>query len=618
MPTKPRRYHKQIPKLRFQILREIALVGELSNKKLKERLEIKHPTISEPFKVLVDLGLVRVSRVKKAGRKGGRPEKYFALTKKGLEEFSNRNPTPLEFFGALLRFYNLRLQWGWLSSSPMNSKELELYLKSYEQNYLGYALNHGYLLQSPFFNILYEQWLAEYRPGLFEKNQLKNTIRLVHSSFFEKLYDESLKNGINGIPIAQKVLECLAIHRSVTEKQINEFLNSKQKQIDVSGRTFKYRDFMNTRKLEFDYAITPDNIRRIIDDYTLSESYVRDELQRLEDIDYDSIVKDYLKFLFHCIVIKNDDSDGPRYELSLFGIILILAIITHPKQRVFYATNGLEKKAEDLIKFYNKVSQNYTEKLPLIFGKWPLLTKTWHFAYQWFYPVLYEKIEDEFARAIRPGPVPVSHGGIKEYQDAIQEISFHTTARLFDLYRGLSSALRIAVHNVESEDPPMHNVDQQTFLSALEKKQKELAVLLKYADLGKFVGELKDNKDLMQVDQHMKIIYNSDLTIVEKAFASEITFLFYINLARNKFLDYTEEGRNFLWDERDSGYKNIADYHILKPSDFLKEILKSDRELKNMFLQWIDDIRDYRHKSEKQIEEFEKTIRGLKNRKRVS
>jgi hypothetical protein len=169
---------------------------------------------------------------------------------------------------------------------------------------------------------------------------------------------------------------------------------------------------------------------------------------------------------------KNDDSDSPRYELSLFGIILILAIITHPNQQVFYVTNGLEKKTEDLIQFYSKVSQNYVEKLPLIFGKWPFLTKTWRYAHQWFFPVLYERTEDEFARAIRPGPVPVSLGGVKEYHDAMQGIAFHTTARLFELYRGLSSVLHIAAYNSESEDPLIHDGDQQTVLSVLEKNRK--------------------------------------------------------------------------------------------------------------------------------------------------
>ena len=52
MPTKPRRYPKHIPNLQFQIIKEIALSGHLSNRKLKERLEVTHPVISEAIKVV--------------------------------------------------------------------------------------------------------------------------------------------------------------------------------------------------------------------------------------------------------------------------------------------------------------------------------------------------------------------------------------------------------------------------------------------------------------------------------------------------------------------------------------------------------------------------------------
>jgi hypothetical protein len=141
--------------------------------------------------------------------------------------------------------------------------------------------------------------------------------------------------------------------------------------------------------------------------------------------------------------------------------------------------------------------------------------------------------------------------------------------------------------------------------------------LLKYADIGRFVDKLKDDKNLTQVDRHIELIYNTELSVIEKALASEITFLFYINLARNKFLDYTDEGRYFLGEERDTG-KDTTDFHILKPSDFLRIILKSDKELKNTFLEWMADIRDYRQRSAEQMEEFEKTIRKWNNRQRVS
>ena len=617
MPTKPRGYPKHVPKLQFQIIKEIALNGHLSNSKLKERLEVTHPVVSEAIKVLMNRNLVKISDLEFIEHKDGKPQTNYTLTKHGLEEFIKRNPTPKEFFEALLKSHNLRQQASWLRA--ISRKDFEFYCKLYEKTYLGYITSHGYLVQSPFFNKLYEQWLAEYHPGLFEQNHLKNITRLVHSPFFERCYEElNRMRDLNGITVVQKVLECLAIHRSITEKQIEEFLNSKQKIIEekLAGKIFKYPAFIQDQ-IDFHYAITPANIRRVTDRYTLSESYIQDELQKFEDIDYNSIIKKYLEFLSRLVIIRIDSGDEPRYELSLLGVILILAIVTHPHQKLFYIENGQEKNNEDLIKFYSRVSQNYADKLPLIFGKWGLLTNTWHYSYLWFIPVLYQNKEDEFARAIRPGLVSITLGGVKEYQDTMQEIAFHTTARLFELYQGLLSVLNLDDKKYDPGKPLIHNGDQRVGSLALVEKEKELAALLKYADIGKFVDMLKNDKNLTQVDRHIELIYNTELSVIEKALASEITFLFYINLARNKFLDYTDEGRYFLGEERDTG-KDTTDFHILKPSDFLRIILKSDKELKNIFLEWMADIRDYRQRSAEQMEEFEKTIRRWNNRQRVS
>ena len=117
MPTKPKRHLKQLPKLQFQILKEIALNGHLSNRKLKERLEVSHSVISEAIKSLMDRRLVEISYIDSIAHKDGKPEKYYTLTKQGLVEFISRIPAPEEFFQALLKSYNLRPQTGWLNTS---------------------------------------------------------------------------------------------------------------------------------------------------------------------------------------------------------------------------------------------------------------------------------------------------------------------------------------------------------------------------------------------------------------------------------------------------------------------------------------------------------------------
>jgi hypothetical protein len=182
----------------------------------------------------------------------------------------------------LLESYKVRQRSGWLS--PMSSKDFELHYKSFEQKYLGYSSTRGYLVQSPFFSKLYEQWLAEFRPGLFGQDHLKHIIELVHSPFFEKCYEESLKiSDLNGVTVVQKVFECLAIHRSITEKQIDDLLYSEQKRHEEKLAVKTSPDFFQDQ-LEFHYAITPSNISRVIDRYTLSDRYMQDELQNFNAV----------------------------------------------------------------------------------------------------------------------------------------------------------------------------------------------------------------------------------------------------------------------------------------------------------------------------------------------
>ncbi len=417
---------------------------------------------------------------------------------------------------------------------------------------------------------------------------------------------------MNGVTIVQKVLECLAIHRSINKTQIIEYLNSKRKEIEgkLIGRTFKYPEFVEER-IANDYAITEKNVSNVINQYSLSEKYIQDES---EDVDYSKIMKSYLDFLSHLVIIKLDNTDGPRYELSLIGVMLVLAIITHPHQRIFFVEkidNRSDKTTEDLELFYGKVSRNYADKLPLIFGKWALLTKKSQYAYQWFLHVLYQNIEDEFARAILSGPVPITLGGIKEYQESMQGIAFYTTTKLFEIYQGLLSALEDDDQNADSEIPLIHDHedDQNAALLALLEKKKELGAFLKYADLRKFVSSLQDKKIFEQANQYLDVIYSSELPTIEKALANEVTFSFYINLARNRFIDYTDEGRYFLGEERDTDYRDTTDYHILRPDDFLRMILRSDKELKDMFLGWIADIADYQQRITERTKGFHESIR---------
>jgi hypothetical protein len=110
----------------------------------------------------------------------------------------------------------------------------------------------------------------------------------------------------------------------------------------------------------------------------------------------------------------------------------------------------------------------------------------------------------------------------------MQGIAFYTTTKLFEIYHGLVSALHDGDQNDNSEIPLIHEHedDQNVAILALLEKKKDLAALLKYVDLSRFVSSLGDKKIFEQANQHIDIIYSSELPTIEKALANEITFTF--------------------------------------------------------------------------------------------
>ena len=522
MTTKENWYRRKRPELQFRIIKAIALSGHSSNNKLTRKLKVSHPVISAALNSLKTAKLIEYSHSEVHIHSKGRSEIYYSLTEKGWKEFISEIPIPKEFCVAILNTYRIRAQSGALK--PMNKTELDSYFEIYKQKYLGYTSTQGHLVQSPFFNKLYEQWLAEYRQSFYEQSQLKRTTSLIDSPFFEKCYEESLeKYDPNGITVVQKVLECLAIHRSITEKQIYECLKSKHEETKekLAGKIFRYPDFVR-EQIEHDYDVTKENISRVIDRYSHVERYIQGLLTP-EEIEYNRVTRKYLEFLSHLVVIKKKNEDEPRYELSLFGIMLILAIVSHPQQKMLHVKNidrGFVTTENDLTSFYKIVSKNYADKLPLIFGKWPIITSIWPHAYKGFLPVLYQNTIDEFTRFVRLGSVSITLGGVKEYIDSMEGIAFHIASKLIEIYQSLRSVRKKYDHTAISDLDQMHNIehdenteqDANAAISFLVEKEKELSAFLKYADLANYLMSIDDKK----TDQIVDSLYDSDFSVIEE------------------------------------------------------------------------------------------------------
>ncbi len=136
-------------------------------------------------------------------------------------------------------------------------------------------------------------------------------------------------------------MECLLLNRGITIDKIIELTKLEGEEV---------------RKILEDYSIKQTRYSQLIDDYELHYRTDRSE----------KITIDFLNHLLIIPVRKQEDCKDENYELSLLGILLVLATIS------------LKRRGENntYIDHYDTTARNYQEKLPLVFGKWKLLKET--------------------------------------------------------------------------------------------------------------------------------------------------------------------------------------------------------------------------------------------------
>ena len=221
------------------------------------------------------------------------------------------------------------------SKSAIKEIEFEEYYRQFENNYVGYSSIHGYFLQSNFFNNIVDQWL------------LDNNSKKVESS---------LLSSPPLVKIGQIVLECLALNRLLTLQQL----------IEKSG-------------------LQQEQINRVLSKYSMQSNNFSSPLDKLaakSQDDTETQRKVYSDFIMHTLIVVNETSVSLTYELSLFGVMLVIALVRYyhigidtarcSKLDIPDYIPNLFYKDIDMSEYCDKMAYNYKEKIPRLFGKWDL------------------------------------------------------------------------------------------------------------------------------------------------------------------------------------------------------------------------------------------------------
>jgi hypothetical protein len=466
------------PTLQIKILKAVATQGQLSKKGATDAIGSHYPDVSDAIKALSKNKLIKFSYADFRSKR--RPEQYYKITLNGFKAFIYCNPSPSEFWEALHMFCKLcegKIDWNTFDS---------LYLQ-FEKGYLGYT--RGHFFQFRFIDILFKKWLKDN----------------------DKIYDPAHDNIVKGVVISQRILECLGMNRSVTFGQLSQYI---EEQRPVFEGYEKIADFpWAFFGLSIDSS--EEGIKNALEKFTLPGDYHGPYYSHRPEIRYDLdwLLNQYADFIQHLIVVRRLEKGETRYELSLFGIVLLLSVRAYYEfvnpEMLFY--NNLE-----FGEFSSKLSTNYKDKLPLIFGKWDSLMKETLGYNSVIFDILRNLFYDHTSKAMIESSVIV--GGVKEYYESVQTLSDWSYPRLEIIYK---AGEKILEELAQSNDCYCYKL--------LSRKMDEISNSLSQRNLNRFMESLHADSGPNSPIRDPHRIYANELVYIEKALEDEINFLFYIS-----------------------------------------------------------------------------------------
>ena len=165
----------------------------------------------------------------------------------------------------------------------------------------------------------------------------------------------------------------------------------------------------------------------MIKNYTFAAQ--ANHLDRYNTIPYTSELEKIIpEHFFHFIVISRRKNEDILYELSFIDILLVLRLISIRRQASI--------KQGTFSHYYETLASNYTEKLPLNFGKWNLL-KTTRLDFSHF-PSIFDYIFLDKSEVLS---LSILLGGNKEIYDSIKSVMFERIYKFSEIYDKAVNAL---------------------------------------------------------------------------------------------------------------------------------------------------------------------------------
>lgn len=321
------------------------------------------------------------------------------------------------------------------------------------------------------------------------------------------------------------------------------------------------------------------------------------------------------EFLLHNVVrVKHNLKGNETFELSLFGVLLVLTLIRY--NDIGKLKHGLFYNSVSLSTYYDKIADNYRDKLPLVFGKWYLLKRILKIFSAYNFDILLDR--ETLSKAIGES---IHNGGIKEFYVGMTSLAENNRHQMHKVqFSGLGALLNDTrytnTRRVESDSHYQERVNlQYVNFRPIVQKLIEITVLLNPFDYDpdSFVEMLKSSNLFSEIKNPEYVSNLYDTQIIEEAFADEVSFLYYLSLQSSSFAishpvnDYlvaqneneayfytlnTQPEREILPPRfnNEDVYSFNRSFYPLLPKERLVSILQKDKEIKIWFSKWMQDL----------------------------
>jgi DNA-binding PadR family transcriptional regulator len=439
------------------------------------------------------------------------------------------------------------------SKKPITQKEFEDYYKKFEQNFLGHFNIHGYFFLTHLFDNILDRWLL---------------LQARDNSHLASLH--------------QKVIECLALNGPLTIENLVEKTAGSREQ----------------------------DLLKILNNYSIQNVSTNIAAQSDTNLNKKKI---YYDFILHTLIVSKETADaGVVYELSLFGVMLAMAIISYhfmgmdtfrqsnvynnnddiPRLKLFY--NDIDQK-----EYYDTIVQNYKDRIPLIFGKWDFLKSE-------LGGMLYDSFDFLIYKSSRSDNMDKSIWslGNKEFYDEIQELTYNAIDRLSPIH----AIGTIMLREYEERQAGIANNPR---IIPVYNKLREIGEILKYADIAFTLEGLRKGDSLPHQLQDRNLYTINDIKSIENIFRDELCFLFYLSL--NTIILPPTYKKSFPQPRLEQGmlvmppeFKGVIQesFRLGALPKRLTAILSKDKDIKQWFSTWIGGIIEYRNQTSDQMSEL--------------